>query len=74
MSAADSGKVKLIRFDEALLDHYFTSENFLFKGKQSIANLVRYYNELRAEMAAPPKSKYPTITARNLKGACPGRT
>lgn len=59
VSRADSGKVKLVKFDEPMLEHYFASDNFLFKGKQCISNLVKYYNELRADMATPKKSKYP---------------
>jgi len=49
VSASDAGKIKLIELPEAMLEHYFRSENFLFKGKHSIANLVRYFNELRSE-------------------------
>ncbi|MGZ3753601.1 MAG: hypothetical protein ACXVAY_01500 [Mucilaginibacter sp.] len=59
VSAADSGKIKLIKLTDALLTAYFTSDNFLFKGKHSISNLVKYYNELLAEMATPAKSKHP---------------
>ena len=61
VSAADSGKIKLVDIDEQLLTAYFNSQNFLFKGKHSVSNLVRYYNELRAEMAKPaaPISKHP---------------
>lgn len=51
VSAADSGKIKQIDPSEELLHFYFRSENFLFKGKQSIANLVKYWNELRADFA-----------------------
>lgn len=59
VSAADSGKIKLVKIDEPMLLHYFSSDNFLFKGKQSIANLVKNYNELRADIAAGSKSKFP---------------
>jgi hypothetical protein len=58
VSGADTGKIKLVKLDEAMLDHYFQSDNFLFRGKHSISNLVKYFNELRAECAAP-KHKYP---------------
>ncbi len=33
-----------------ILEHYFTSENWYFKGKHSVPNLVRYWNELQDEM------------------------
>lgn len=51
--------MKTLTVDEAMLTAYFTSQNFLFKSKQSIANLAKYYNELRAEIAANGKSKHP---------------
>ncbi|MEZ2337668.1 hypothetical protein AB6735_18625 [Mucilaginibacter sp. RCC_168] len=56
---ADTGKIKLIRIDEPMLTAYFTSDNFIFKNKHSISNLVRYYNELRAEIAQGSSSKHP---------------
>lgn len=59
VSPADSGKIKLLNVDDALLKHYFTSQNFLFKNKYSIANLCKYYNELLAEIATQGKSQYP---------------
>lgn len=59
VSAADSGKIKTISMTEEILQYYFKSENFLFKGKHSIANLVKYWNELRADMAGQGKSKFP---------------
>ncbi|MGB4776135.1 MAG: hypothetical protein WBP45_13230 [Daejeonella sp.] len=59
VSPADSGKMKLIKVDEKLLEHYFSSQSFLFKAKHSISNLVKYYNELLAEIASANKSKHP---------------
>lgn len=62
VSPADSGKIKLIKLDEPFLVFYFTVDEFLFKKKHSIGNLVKYYNEARAlyaAAAAPAKSKYP---------------
>ncbi|MGY3054365.1 hypothetical protein ACVWYG_002572 [Pedobacter sp. UYEF25] len=59
VSPSDTGKIKSIKIDEALLKVYFESETFIFKSKQSIANLAKYYNELRAEIAAGGKGKYP---------------
>lgn len=61
VSPADSGKIKLIQITEDLLTAYFSSQNFLFKGKHSISNLTKYYNELRAEMAEAGKSKHPSF-------------
>jgi hypothetical protein len=56
VSASDAGKMKTIKVDEATILHYLRSENFLFKGKHSISNLVKYYNELMAEITAGPKT------------------
>lgn len=58
VSPADSGKIKHIKLDQELLLHYFTSDNFLFKDKYSISNLVKYYNELLAEISKGKKGKY----------------
>ena len=58
-SRQDGGKIKGIKVNDAILTAYFTSENFLFKGRNSISNLVKYYNELLAEMATANKSKHP---------------
>lgn len=46
VSPADSGKIKLIKLNDAILTAYFTSVNFIFKDKHTVSNLVRYYNEL----------------------------
>jgi hypothetical protein len=59
VTAADAGKIKQINPTEEQLHAYFRSENFLFKGKQSIANLVKYWNEFRAELAGAGKKQYP---------------
>jgi len=76
-SAADSGKIKLFSVTEDILDHYFTSDNFLFKHKYSIANLAKYYNELildmqvvkiGAHMKLHPNS-WNAQYAKNLSGA-----
>ena len=58
-SRADGGKIAKLQITEPLLEHYFTSENFLFKGKWSVSNLVRYYNELRDEMVNGSKTAHP---------------
>jgi len=71
VSPADAGKIKLVRFDEPMLEAYFTSQNFLFRDKQTVSNLVRYYNELRAELAAGPKSKYPDHFSKEYQDKLP---
>lgn len=60
VSRADAGKMKYVKVDEAMLAHYFQSTNFLFAGKWSIANLVKYYNELQAEIVRQGKPAYPS--------------
>lgn len=60
VSRADAGKMKHIKVDEPMLVHYFQSTNFLFSGKWSISNLVKYYNELLAEIARQGKPQYPS--------------
>lgn len=61
VNGADAGKIKHLDINRDLLLHYFTSQNFLFKGKHAIGNLARYYNELRAEIAGATKSKFPDV-------------
>ncbi len=58
-SRADGGKLKGIYIDEQILFHYFTSQNFLLKNRYSISNLVKYYNELIAEIKNLNRSKHP---------------
>lgn len=59
VSPADAGKMKGLKLSNELLECYFASENFLFKNKYSIANLAKYYNELRVELANRGKSHHP---------------
>lgn len=66
VSASDAGKIKNLGLKREewlpLLTTYFDSENFLFKNKWSIANMVKYINELRIEafgVVAPPKKTFP---------------
>lgn len=66
VSSADAGKIKQLGAKPEewlnLLTTYFDSDNFLFKAKYSISNLVKYFNELRAEAfgdVKPIKKKYP---------------
>lgn len=72
VSASDSGKIKGIKVNEPMLTHYFfTSSNFIFVNKYSIANLVKYYNELRAELAAVGKSSYPSHYSKEYEKTLP---
>jgi hypothetical protein len=59
VSPRESGMIKKVNVDEEMMEAYFKSDNFLFKGKHSIGNLVKYYNELKAEIVAGPASLYP---------------
>lgn len=76
VSAADSGKMKNMVVTEPLLRYYLDdtraekagSVGWLWKGKQSIANLARYWNEVRTAMVAPEPSKHPnTWSPEHLK-------
>lgn len=57
-SRSDGGKISSVQITPEILKHYFSSQNFLFKGKHSVSNLVRYYNELLAEIAMKEKPKH----------------
>lgn len=74
VSAADSGKIVNVEVTEQLLQAYFKSDNFLFKNKYSIANFVKYYNELRAEAFGEPagKSKHPHHYDRDYERSLSG--
>lgn len=68
VSAADSGKIKGVKIDNDILNHYFfVSSNFFFLKRYSIANLVKYYNELRAEIAALGKSSHPSYYSKEYE-------
>ncbi len=58
-TALDGKRIRPFKIWDELLLHYFNSENFIFKGKHSIANLTKYYNELVVEFKNVGKSKYP---------------
>lgn len=58
-SRSDGGKISSIKVTPGLLLYYFSSQNFLFKGKHSVSNLVRYYNELNAEIQSHGRTKHP---------------
>lgn len=50
---------RLLKFymdDEKMPD---TPTTWLFRGKQSVNNLLRYWNEVNAAMLAPPPSRFP---------------
>lgn len=66
-TARDGGMIKNITLSEDLLKHYFESESFNFKGKQSINNLGRYYNELLQEIAAKGKTQYPNHWSKEFE-------
>lgn len=80
VSAADSGKIKLVKVDEDILVFYFNSSHFLFKGKHSIGNLVKYYNELMSHFVQsqkPQSINYPDHFDRAYQNKltekeCPG--
>ncbi|TWI22180.1 hypothetical protein [Sphingobacterium siyangense] len=64
-SRQDGGKISSIKITEEILKHYFESENFLFKGKHSISNLVRYYNELLLEISKKGTVGFPNSWSKD---------
>lgn len=66
-TARDGGMIKNIKVSEELLKHYFESESFNFKGKHSVNNLVRYYNELLQEIAGKGKAQYPNHWSKDFE-------
>jgi hypothetical protein len=58
-TAIDGKKIRPFKVTDELLAFYFKSDNFLFKGKHTIANFTKYYNELVIEFNDQGKSKYP---------------
>jgi hypothetical protein len=68
VSAADSGKIKTVDVTDQLLEVYFTSDNFLFKGKYSISNYVKYFNELLQEASGlNKKPKFPAEWSKEFE-------
>jgi hypothetical protein len=57
-SGIDGGKLKGFVVSDGLLKTYFTSNNFLFKGKHSVNNFVKYYNELRQEASGETATRH----------------
>lgn len=66
-SPRDGGMIKNIKVSEELLKYYFESESFNFKGKHSVNNLTRYYNELLQEIAAKGKAQYPNHWSKDFE-------
>lgn len=58
-TAAEGKVIKGFKVTLELLDHYFTTTNFLFFGKHSIFNFTRYYNELLVDFNNKGKKKHP---------------
>lgn len=67
-SGIDGNKLKAYKITGELLKAYFTSDNFLFKNKHSVSNLVTHYNALLAEMASAGTSKYPDHWSKIVEG------
>lgn len=59
ITASETGKIKTVEVNEELLITYFTSNNFLFKQKWSVANYVKYYNELRNDTYGAKLPQFP---------------
>ncbi|MEN5434111.1 hypothetical protein ABE545_10750 [Sphingobacterium faecium] len=64
-SRQDGGKIASIKITDEILNHYFQSENFIFKGKHSISNLVRYYNELLLEISKKGTVGFPNSWSKS---------
>jgi len=63
-SRQDGGKIASIKITDKILTHYFQSENFIFKGKHSISNLVKYYNELLLEISKTGSVGFPNTWSK----------
>ena len=66
VSKADAGKMSVLKQKgtewQKIFQVYFDSQDFLFKNKWSISNLVKYWNELRLEVygtKSVPTRNYP---------------
>lgn len=61
VSGSDAGKVKKLSVTDQewtiLVTTYFDSKNFLFVNKWSLANLIKYWNELRVEAFGNKKAE-----------------
>lgn len=74
-SRIDGARIKEFKITEDILKHYFKSENFLFKGKHSITNLLQHYNVLLQEMKAAdqPKTNHPKKYDREYESKLKGK-
>lgn len=66
VTGKDAGMLSKLPLNEDLLAWYLNDKDmpqnattWLWRGKQSVANLARYWNEVRAAMAAPAASRWP---------------
>lgn len=64
VTQAEGKRIGDFKLTAELLDHYFTSSNFLFIGKHSIFNFTKYYNELVADFNNKGKKKHPNHYSR----------
>lgn len=72
----EAGKIAYVDVDDRLLLTFFTSQNFLWRGKYDIHTYVKYYNIIRQETYAPnansavkPVLKYSRSKEQMLSGA-----
>lgn len=66
VSPFDAGKMKHTQLNEQFLQHYFATPMFQIKNKYSVSNLVRYYNELLAEIAHKGKPQLPNSWSQDF--------
>lgn len=62
----EAGMIANVEVTQESCNCYFRSKNFLFHNKHSIANYVKYYNELRAEMAGA--HRFPNYYSKDFAG------
>lgn len=67
----EAGMIANVEITKKSCDCYFMSKNFLFQNKYSIANYVKYYNELRAEMAGA--NRFPNYYSKDFAGTLSGK-
>lgn len=67
----DAKRLGQLKLDERLLRWYLddknmpqTAQTWLWRGKQSIANLFHYINQVRVAMSTPAPSKHPDFWSR----------
>lgn len=71
ISGPDAKRIGGMKLDEELLRWYLndkdmpqTSQTWLWRGKQSIGNLLHYFNQVKVAMNASPPSKHPDHWSR----------